>query len=357
VTRIQSEDFGQLDDGRNTTLYTLTNTNGIQVSITDYGGTVTKIIVPDKNGVMGDVVLGYDEISGYLNDNQYFGSIIGRYGNRIAEGKFTLDGIEYSLTANDGPHHLHGGRKGFDKVLWSAAKIEDNDHVGLELKYTSPDGEEGYPGRLDVNVTYLLTERNELRIKYEAVTDKPTICNLTNHSYFNLKDGGKSTILDHRLMIDSDIFTPVNGELIPTGECMPIEDTPFDFREPTSIGSRINSDHKQMHVGPGGYDHSFLLNGNAGELRKAAVLSEPETGRILEVFTEEPAIQFYSGNFLDGTRTGKQGTAYGCRTGLCLETQHFPDSPNNPDLPSTVLNPGKTYRTVTVYTFSSAGTL
>jgi aldose 1-epimerase len=350
MNQIESRPFGDLTDGRTVQLYTLTNANGMKVSITNYGGIITEVIVPDKKGNMGDVVLGYDNLSGYLEVTPYFGALIGRYGNRIARGKFMLNNQEYPLATNNGPNHLHGGVQGFDKLLWTAKEIESGDNVGLELSYVSKDGEEGYPGTLTVKVNYILTNQNEIRFEYEATTDKPTICNLTNHSYFNLKDAGKTPILGHILMIDADKMTPVNETLIPTGELTPVQDTPFDFRNPKVIGRRINEDTEQIKFGQG-YDHNFVLNGTTGELRKVAVLSESESGRVLEVFTEEPGVQFYSGNFLDGTITGKNGTVYAYRHGLCLETQHFPDSPNKPDFPTTTLNPGEVYKTTTVYKF------
>ena len=351
MNRIESKPFGELEDGQNAQLFTLTNENGMQLSLTNYGGIITHIIVPDKNGNMGDVVLGYDNLEGYLKASPYFGAIIGRYGNRIKEGKFTLNGQEYTLATNNGPNHLHGGVKGFDKVLWSAREIETADRLGLELTYVSKNGEEGYPGTLNAKVVYLLTSQNEIRIEYEASTDKPTICNLTHHSYFNLKDAGKSPILGHELMIDAEKMTPVDSTLIPTGALLAVEGTPFDFREAKTIGSLIDADHEQLKFSLG-YDHNFVLNGNAGDLRRVAVLSEPESGRMIEIYTEEPGLQFYSGNFLDGSITGKKGIVYQYRHGLCLETQHFPDSPNQPDFPSTMLNPGEIYKTTTIYKFS-----
>ena len=350
MTNFETKPFGNLPDGQTVSLYILTNAEGMKVSVTNYGGIITEVIVPDKNGKMGDVVLGYDNLEGYLKDNPYFGALIGRYGNRIGKGKFSLNDKEYTLATNNGPNHLHGGVKGFDKVLWSAKKIESDGHIGLELTYVSKDGEEGYPGSLSVKVNYILTDDNEIRIEYEATTDKPTICNLTNHSYFNLKDAGKSPILDHKLMIDANRMTPVDKGLIPTGKLASVENTPFDFRNPEIIGQRINTDTEQIKFGLG-YDHNWVLNGASGKLRKVAELSEEVSGRILEVYTEEPGMQFYSGNFLDGSITGKNGTVYEYRHGLCLETQHFPDSPNIPDFPSTTLNPGEVYKTTTVYKF------
>ena len=348
--KIEKQPFGKTEDGTAVDLYSLTNDNGMTVKITNYGGIVTSILVPDENGNLGDVVLGYDNLDGYLKNNPYFGCIIGRYGNRIARGKFTLNGTSYTLATNNEPNHLHGGIKGFDKVVWAAKEVKGEDTVGLELTYLSKDGEEGYPGNLSVNVSYTLTNDNALQIDYQASTDQPTIVNLTNHSYFNLKDAGASPILDHELMLDADYFTPVDSTLIPTGKLRAVAGTPFDFKNPTKIGARIGADDEQIKFGLG-YDHNFVLNGNAGELKLAGKLIESTTGRVVEVWTTEPGIQFYSGNFLDGSITGKNGTVYSYRHGLCLETQHFPDSPNQPNFPSTVLNPGEKYQTTTIYKF------
>ena len=348
--KIEKQSFGKTEDGAAVHLYTLTNGNGMKVQITNYGGIVTAIVVPDKNGSFGDVVLGYDKLEGYLKNNPYFGCIIGRYGNRIAKGEFKLNDKAYRLAINNEPNHLHGGLTGFDKVLWAAKELKNKNAVGLELSYLSKDGEEGYPGNLSVKVIYTLNNDNALQIDYAATTDQPTICNLTNHSYFNLKDAGASPILDHELMLDADCFTPVDETLIPTGELRSVVGTPFDFKELNKIGARINSADEQIKFGLG-YDHNFVLNGKAGELRLVGKLSESTTGRILEIWTTEPGIQFYSGNFLDGAITGKNGTVYHYRHGLCLETQHYPDSPNQPDFPSTVLSPGEVYQTTTVYKF------
>lgn len=349
---ITKTEFGKLPDGRRTDLYTLSNSNGMSVSITNYGGIVTKVLVPDQDGNIGDVVLGYDSVEGYLKQSPYFGALIGRYGNRIAKGRFTLDGREYKLATNNDANHLHGGDKGFDKVLWNAAPVREDDKVSLELTYTSPDGEEGYPGTLSVRVVYTLMADNILELDFQAETDKKTICNLTNHAYFNLKDAGASPILDHKLYIDADHFTPVDSTLIPTGELRPVEGTPFDFTEPTAIGARIDSDNTQLVYG-NGYDHNFVLNNQDGDMTLAARVTEPATGRALEIQTTEPGIQFYCGNFLDGTITGKYETVYDFRHGFCLETQHYPDSPNQPKFPSTVLNPGETYHTKTSWKFST----
>ena len=348
--KIEKQSFGKTEDGMAVDLFTLTNANGMKLKITNYGGIVTSIFVPDKDGNLGDVVLGYDDLQGYLKNNPYFGCIVGRYGNRIARGKFTLNGKTYTLATNNEPNHLHGGVKGFDKVVWAAKEVKDKDTVGLELTYLSKDGEEGYPGNLSVKVIYTLTNDNALRIDYEATTDQPTVVNLTNHSYFNLKDAGASSILNHELMIDADYITPVDETLIPTGELRSVEGTPFDFRTLTVVGDRIDSDDEQIKFA-GGYDHNFVLNGKAGELRLVGKLFESTSGRVIEVWTTEPGIQFYSGNFLDGTITGKKGIVYQYRHGLCLETQHYPDSPNQPNFPSTTLNPGEKYQTTTVYTF------
>lgn len=344
-------DFGTLEDGRTAHLFTLTNEQGTEIKITNYGGIITSLKVADKNGEMEDVVLGFDDLDGYLQEGvPYFGAIIGRYGNRIADAQFELDGETYQLAANDGPNHLHGGEQGFDKRLWDAESFENEDGSGVRLQYLSEDGEEGYPGNLSVEVIYTLTEDDELKIDYTATTDKATVVNLTNHSYFNLAGYDHGTILDHRVMINADEFLPVNETLIPTGEFRSVEDTPFDFTEPTLVGRRINADNEQIARGQG-YDHCWVLNGEAGEMKLAATVHEPASGRFMEVFTTEPGIQFYTGNFLDGTLSGK-GAAYSHRSGLCLETQHFPDSPNQPDFPSTVLQPGETYSTQTTYKFS-----
>ncbi|HDP98335.1 MAG TPA: galactose mutarotase [bacterium] len=348
--KIERHSFGKTEDGMAVDLYTLTNDHEVSVQITNYGGIVTLILVPDKNENLGDVVLGFDNLEGYLQNNPYFGCIIGRYGNRLARGKFKLNGKNYSLATNNEPNHLHGGIKGFDKVVWSAKEIKNKDTIGLELTYLSADGEEGYPGNLSIMVIYALTNDNMLRIDYEANTDQPTIVNLTNHSYFNLKDAGATSILDHELTLDADYFTPVDKTLIPTGELRPVAGTPFDFRKPIKVGDWIGADDEQIKIGRG-YDHNFALNGKAGELRLIGKLRESTTGRVMEIWTTEPGIQLYSGNFLDGSITGKNGTVYYYRHGLCLETQHYPDSPNQANFPSTILNPTEKYKTTTVYKF------
>ena len=346
---VEKQPWGTVD-AQPVDLYTLTNENGMTAKITNYGGIVTSLIVPDKKGQLGDIVLGYDNLQGYLDKSPYFGALIGRYGNRIGKGKFTLNSIEYSLAVNDGENHLHGGIKGFDKVVWDAEPFKKADAVGLKLHYISRDGEEGYPGTLDTTVVYTLTNDNELRIDYHATTDKPTIVNLTNHNYYNLDGQGNGTILDQILMINADAFTPVDAGLIPTGEIRPVEGTPFDFRKPTAIGARINENDTQLAYG-GGYDHNWVLNKDGEKMTLAAKVTGPDSGRVMEIWTEEPGIQFYSGNFLDGTITGKDGKVYQQRYAFCLETQHFPDSPNKPKFPSVVLKPGEVYETTTVHKF------
>lgn len=337
--------FGKLPDGSAVDLFTLTNARGIEARIMTYGGTLVSLKVPDRQGRLDDVVLGFDRAEQYAQKNVPYFGLIGRYGNRIAKGRFTLDGKAYTLATNNGANHLHGGVRGFDKVMWRGEQAGN----GVALSYTSKDGEEGYPGTLKVKVTYTLTDKDELVIEYEATTDKPTIVNLTEHSHFNLAGPGRRDILNHALQIDADRYTPVDDTLIPTGELARVADTPFDFRRPTWIGERIEDKHPQLVIGHG-YDHNWVLNGGPG-LKHAVWLSDPESGRTMDIFTTEPGIQFYSGNFLDGTVTGKQGQVYRRRFGLCLEPQHFPDSPNKSSFPSTVLRPGETYKTRTVYRF------
>jgi aldose 1-epimerase len=347
---IEVKPFGQTPDGQQVQLYTLTNANGLKAEITNYGAIVTSLYVPDRDGKMDDIVLGYDNLQGYIRNSPYFGAIVGRYGNRIGKGTFTIDGTEYHVTVNDGANSLHGGRKGFDKVVWKSEPLERHDGVGVKLTYLSKDGEEGYPGNLTATVTYVLTNDNELRVEYEATTDKATPVNLTHHGYWNLT-GCKRDILAHELMIDADKYTPVDSGLIPTGELASVEGTPFDFRKLTPIGARINEDNDQLKFGKG-YDHNWVLNKTDSEMKVAAEVYEPTSGRVLTISTTEPGIQFYSGNFLDGTITGKGGIVYKHRYGLCLETQHYPDSPNKPNFPSTILRPGEVYKTQTVHKFS-----
>jgi len=349
---INKEAFGKTTDGTSVDLYTLVNANGVTAKITNYGAIVTSLQVPDRDGKMADVVLGYDSLADYIKDSPYFGAIVGRYGNRIAKGKFTLEGKEYTLAVNNGPNHLHGGLKGFDKVVWDARPVESDAGVGVELKYTSKDGEEGYPGNLSCTVVYTLTNANELKIDYKAQTDKTTVLNLTHHGYFNLAGHDSGTILGQVLMLNADHFTPVDETLIPTGEIRPVKGTVMDFTTPTAIGARINSDYDQIKFG-GGYDHNWVLNSKDGSLALAATVYESKSGRFMEVFTTEPGIQFYSGNFLDGSNIGKGKAVYNHRNGFCLETQHFPDSPNKPQFPSVVLKPGDTYKQLTVYKFST----
>jgi aldose 1-epimerase len=347
---IQSSAFGKMPSGESIELYTLTNRKGMQVAITNYGGRVVKLLVPDRHGKMADVVLGFDDLAGYLGDNPYFGALIGRYGNRIGDARFKLDGVEYKLDANDGKNSLHGGSQGFDKRVWKAKELPGAEPA-LELTYLSKDGEEGYPGNLTATVVYTLTNKNELKIDYKAITDKDTVVNLTNHSYFNLAGEGNGDILKTELMINADRFTPVDATLIPTGELRKVEGTPLDFRKLTAIGARINADDEQLKFGKG-YDHNFVLSRKGPGLELAARAVDPSSGREMEVYTTQPGLQFYSGNFLDGSVKGKGGIAYGHRSALCLETQHFPDSPNKPDFPSTELKPGQTYHEVTVFKFS-----
>lgn len=360
--------FGKTTDGAPVEIYTLTNAHGVELKAMTYGCIITSIRTPDRNGKFADIVLGYDTLDGYLKDSPYFGAVVGRYGNRIAKGQFTLDGKTYKLATNNGPNHLHGGNRGFDKVVWHAAPKTGANGVGVVFTRTSPDGEEGYPGNLQATVTYTLTDNNELNVEYVATTDKATPINLTQHSYFNLAaDDGD--ILGHQLTLDADRFTPVDDTLIPTGELASVAGTPFDFRKPTAIGARIDADNQQLKNGKG-YDHNWVLSGPPAQaaqaaaaerggdggrvVRHAARVVEPKTGRTLDVATTEPGVQFYSGNFLDGTIKGKGGRVYKHRSGFCLETQHYPDSPNHPNFPSTILQPGQTYFSRTVFTFGTS---
>ncbi len=348
---VQKAAFGATKEGAAVEIYTLTNRNGMTARVMTYGATLTELLVPDKAGTAANVVLGFDAIEPYLAGVPYFGSTVGRVGNRIAKGAFTLNGKTYKLATNNGPNHLHGGIKGFDKVVWKAEVVSSSDGQAVKFTYRSPDGEEGYPGTLDAAVVYTLTEANELRLDYTATTDKATPVNLTNHSYFNLAGEGTGTILDHVMMIAADEMTPVDAALIPTGKLTPVKGTVFDFTTPTAIGARI----AQVPIAPPiGYDHNYVLRkAEGGGLTLAARVSEPKSGRVMEVRTMEPAIQFYSGNFLDGTIKNRKGVPYEKHAAFCLETQHYPDSVNHPNFPSTILEPGKTYQTTTVYAFSA----
>jgi len=349
---ITSKPFGQTADGKQAGIFTLTNKNGLVAQITNFGGIVTSLLVPDRDGKFADVVLGFDDLEGYINEHPYFGALIGRVGNRIAKGKFTLEGKEYTLAINNGPNHLHGGLKGFDKVIWNAKPSMTDNGPALELTYLSRDGEENYPGNLSCRVVYTLTNDNELKIDYEATTDKPTPINLTQHSYFNLAGHNAGDMLSHEVVINADNFTPIDETLIPNGQIKPVDGTPMDFRTPTEIGARINSNDEQIKFG-GGYDHNWVLNNKDGKLALAATFHEKTSGRFMEVLTTEPGIQFYTGNFLDGSNIGKGGAVYNHRNGFCAETQHFPDSPNHPEFPSCILQPGQTYKQTTAYRFSA----
>jgi len=342
---INTESFGKTPDGQEVDLYTLTNTNGIRARIITYGAILVSLEVPDRDGKPADITLGYDTLDGYLTRHPYFGATVGRYANRIGGAKFKLNDVENTLATNDGSNHLHGGINGFDKVVWTAEETKANtDEAMLKLSYLSKDGEEGYPGNLSCTVTYTLTKDNELKFNYEAETDKATVLNLTNHSYWNLAGQGSGDILGHELMLNADKYTPVDEGLIPTGEIRSVKDSPMDFTKPMTIGSRL----AQVE---GGYDHNYVLNSGGGTLALCAKVSEPTSGRIMEIHTIEPGVQFYTGNFLDGSITGKSGKVYKKHYGFCLETQHFPDSPNKPEFPSVVLNPGQKYTTVTVHKF------
>ena len=349
---VKKESFGTLPDGTSVDLYTITNAQGMEIRATNYGGIVVSLRVPDKKGNLDDIALGFDDLKGYLANTPYFGAIIGRYGNRIAKGKFTLDGKEYTLARNNGPNSIHGGLKGFNQVAWQAEPFQSPVGVGIILSYTSKDGEEGYPGNLKTKVTYTLTGKNEWIIDYEAVTDKATPVNLTEHTYFNLAGEGKGDVLGHILQLNASRFTPVDQSLIPTGELRPVKSTPLDFTQPTAIGARIDADYEQLRLGRG-YDHNFVIDRKDSDPVLAARVKEPTSGRVLEVYTTEPGVQLYTGNFLDGTITGKGGHVYKQRFGFCLETQHFPDSPNHPDFPTTILRPGRTYHSRTIYKMSA----
>ncbi len=354
---VAAQTFGRLPDGRESRLFALRHASGFQADISDYGGTLVRLLAPDRAGRFADVVLGFDSVARYPAESPYFGALIGRVGNRIAAGKFTLDGRTHSLVTNNTPDgipcHLHGGNVGFDKVLWSAEPITRAGQPALRLRYTSADGEEGYPGNLAVEVTYALTADPGLRIDYTATTDRATPVNLTNHSYFNLAGAGLGDVLAHEVTLRASRYTPVRPGLIPTGELAPVAGTPFDFLQPRTIGERIAQPHEQLRLGSG-YDHNWVLDSADGSLALAATVREPASGRVLEVLTTEPGLQFYTGNFLTGKLTGKSGATYARRGGLCLETQHFPDSVNQPAFPATILHPGQTYRSTTLYRFPAA---
>ena len=352
---VTKHSFGKTAAGEDVDLYILKNVHGMETRITNYGGIVVSLTAPDRNGALGDVVLGFNDLESYLTKNDpYLGAIIGRYGNRIAKGRFKLNGAEHKLAVNNGENHLHGGIKGFDKVVWTGREMRTPNGPAVVLTYLSKDGEEGYPGNLRVRVTYTLTNNNELRIDYSATTDKATVLNLTHHSYFNLLGEGNGDILQHRVTINADRFLPTDAGSIPTGELAKVAGTPFDFLKATAIGARINQDHEQLKFG-NGYDHTWVINGRPGTLRHAATVTEPFLGRVMEVWTTEPGVQFYTGNFLDGKLTGKTGKPYPRRSGFCLETQHYPDSPNQPSFPTTTLRRGATYRSTTIYRFRRPG--
>jgi aldose 1-epimerase len=347
---VQEQPFGTRE-GRPINLYTLTNSHGLEVHAMNYGDIILSIRVPDRKGQFADVVLGHDTLDGYIPNPPYIGAVVGRYANRIANGTFTLDGKTYTLPKNDGPNTLHGGTtRTFDRVVWDGEPLKGK--TGVSFTFLSKDGEEGFPGNLKIRVTYTLTGSNELILDYEATTDKATPINVTHHSYFNLKGEGNGDILDHEIMINADRFTPVDKNLIPTGELRPVKGTPLDFTTSTRIGSRIDDNYEQLVLGHG-YDHNFIINRKGPGLTLAARVYEPTSGRVLEVSTTQPAVQFYTGNFLDGTIVGKEGHVYKRRYGFCLETQHFPDSPNHPDFPSTILKPGETFHQITVFKFSA----
>lgn len=350
--KITKESFGKTADGESVDLFTLTNRNGMEARITNYGGIVVSLTAPDRNHKYADVVLGFNDLASYLKGHPYFGAIIGRYGNRIAKGRFKLNGVEYKLAVNNGENHLHGGIKGFDKVVWTAKSMRTRLGAALSLSYLSKDGEEGYPGNLFAKVVYTLTNRDELRIDYTVSTDKDTVSNLTHHSYFNLAGEGNGDILNHQLILKATRFTPTDAGSIPTGELRNVQGTPFSFLQSTGIGERIDQSDQQLQFGQG-YDHNWVVNGPNGSLRQAASVYEPTTGRTMEVWTTEPGIQFYTGNFLDGSLTGKSGKPYPRRSAFCLETQHYPDSPNQPAFPTTTLRKGRTYRSTTIYKFGA----
>lgn len=352
MSAITKQAWGSVPSGEPIDLYTLRNSNGVEATIINYGGRLVTLKTPDRDGNFDDIVLGFDNLEGYLGQNPYFGAIVGRFANRIANGEFTLHGTTCKLARNNGPNALHGGLKGFDKAVWSATEIEGTDSPGLALRYLSKDGEEGYPGNLEVQVTYTLTETNQLRIEYQATTDKNTVLNLTNHSYFDLRGQAVGEILEHHVTIHADRFTPVNAHLIPTGELQRVEGTPFDFRQPIAIGARIDEKDEQLEYGEG-YDHNFVLHQTGYGPLLAARVSDPKSGRVMEVWTTQPGVQFYTGNHLDGTIEGKGGIIYARRFAFCFETQHFPDAPNQPNFPSTELKPGERYQQTTIFEFST----
>jgi aldose 1-epimerase len=347
---MKKDAFGATKDGTPVDIYTFSNAKGMEVRAMTYGGIITNLRVPDKAGQFDDVVLGFDNLDGYMDKSPYFGAIVGRYANRIAKGKFTLDGQQYTLAINNGPNSLHGGLKGFDEVVWHAEPSDRADSVGVVFTYLSKDGEEGFPGNLNTKVTYTLTDNNELIFDYEATTDKDTPINLTQHTYFNLAGDGHRDILNHVLRLDGNRFTPIDKDLIPTGEIRSVHGTPLDFTQPMAIGARINDKYDQL-LDAGGYDHNFVIDRKGNDPALTARVEEPTSGRVMEVYTTEPGVQFYSGNFLDATITGKHGHVYNKRTGFTLETQHYPDSPNHPEFPTTILKPGQTFRSRTSYKF------
>ena len=354
ISRITQDEFGTLADGRKVQRFTLSNASGASIAVLDLGAIIQSLKLPDRNGELGDITLGFDNPQQYLTDSPYFGAIVGRYANRIKEGKFSLDGQPYTLAINNGPNALHGGLVGFDKKLWAVEPFEGESHAGLKLSLTSPDGEEGYPGTLQVRVTYTFDDANKLTVDYLATTDKATVVNLSQHAYFNLNGHASGTILDHELMLNARHFTPVDATLIPTGEIAPVAGTPMDFTRPKKIGLQIDNDTEQLTFGLG-YDHNWILapEGPSEQLELAASVYAADSGRTMSIYTDQPGIQFYAGNFLDGSFAGKEGRVYQHRNGFCLETQHFPDSPNQPHFPSTVLKPGESYRTSTVFEFGT----
>lgn len=348
--RVTKSLYGHMPDGTAVNGYTIRNDRGTTMHVIDYGGIITSIRVPDRNGKFDDVVLGFDSLSGYLNNTPYFGAIVGRYANRIAKGRFTIDGHTYQVPVNNGQNSLHGGTRGLDKVVWHGEPFQNDSAAGVVLTYSSPDGDQGYPGRLDLRVTYSLNDRNELVVEYHATTSKPTPVNLSQHSYFNLVGGATRDILGHVVQLNASRYTPVDSTLIPTGQLASVAGTPFDFRKPTAIGARINEPNEQLEIA-GGYDHNWVLDHTGSGQFHAAHVVEPTTGRTLDIYTDQPGLQFYSGNFLDGTIKGKGGQVYGHRYGFAMETQHFPDSPNHPSFPSTILRPGHQFNSRTVFVF------